>query len=161
MTVPIRKRARSEMESWDPFREFSLLQDRMGRLFDDLIPARPRLKLIPAGTTGAFVPDIEVFETDTDVVVKAHVPGIDQKDLDITVDEDSVTIKGEVRRSEEEKTEHGYYSEVAYGSFSRTLPLSSEVEPDKAEAHLEKGVLELHVPKSAEEKAKAKKVKIS
>lgn len=161
MAVPIRRRARGEMEAWDPFQEFSTLQERMNRVLNEMIPVRPRLRLLPSGATGAFVPDIETFETDKDVVLKAHVPGIDRKDLDITVDEDEVTIRGEVRRSEEEETEHGRYSEVSYGAFSRTIPLAGEVEPDKAKAHLDNGVLEVRIPKSEQERAKTKKVEIS
>ncbi|RJQ50741.1 MAG: Hsp20/alpha crystallin family protein [Actinobacteria bacterium] len=158
MAMPERKRER-RMEAWDPFREFSVLQERMNELFGELVPARTRLRLLPR-MTGVAMPEVESYETDGEVVVKASVPGVPKENLDINVDEESISLHGEMRKKEEERTEHRYYSEMSYGEFDRTIPLSSPVEPEKAQAHLENGVLEVRVPKKAEAQAKMKKVEI-
>lgn len=160
MAIPA-KRKREEVQRWDPFQELSMLQERMNTLFDEMVPMRPRLHLLPRLTRETWSPDIEVYDTEAEVVVKAHVPGIEKSDLDVEVAEDSITIRGEISQSEESKSGEYCRTEVTYGEFSRTMPLPCEVESDKARAHVENGVLEVRVPKSAEEKAKMKKVKIS
>jgi HSP20 family protein len=108
----------------------------------------------------AFVPKVDVKEEDNSVVVSAELPGMDQKDIDLTVTKDSVRISGE-KKHEEEKEEKGYYCrETSYGSFERIIDLPTEVNEDKAEAEFSKGVLTIKLPKSEAAQAKHKKIKI-
>jgi len=107
-----------------------------------------------------FTPRVDVREEDNHVVVSAELPGLDQKDIDVTVTRDSVRISGE-KKHEEEKEERGYYRrETSYGSFERVIDLPSEVDENKAEAEFSKGVLKIRLPKSEQARAKQKKVEI-
>ena len=108
--------------------------------------------------TSQFVPALDVSENDGEFVVKAELPGIDPKEVDINLTGNLLTIKGE-KRHEEEKTEDGFHRvERSYGTFSRSFQLPCEVEEDKIEAHYKNGVLDLRLPKA--ESAKRKSIKI-
>jgi len=107
-----------------------------------------------------FTPRVDVKEEDNHVIVSAELPGIDQKDIDVTVTRDSVRIAGE-KKHEEEKEERGYYRhETSYGSFERVVDLPSEVDENKADAEFSKGVLTIRLPKSEQARSKQKKVEI-
>jgi HSP20 family protein len=107
-----------------------------------------------------FSPRVDVKEEDNSVVVLAELPGIDQKDLDVTVTKDAVRISGE-KKHEEKQEEKGYYRhETSYGSFERIIELPTEVNEDKAEAEFKQGVLTIKLPKSEEAQAKQKKIEI-
>lgn len=94
-------------------------------------------------------PRVDIFQTDTTVVMKADVPGITKQDLQVTVAEDTITVRGEVKSSTETKKEDCFYSERFYGSFCRTLPLPVMVESSKAKAKFEDGVLTVTIPKAS------------
>lgn len=107
-----------------------------------------------------FSPRVDVKDEDDHVVVSAELPGIDQKDIDVTVTRDSVRISGE-KKQEEEKKERGYYRrETSYGSFERVIDLPSEVDENKADAQFSKGVLTIRLPKSEQAQAKQKRIEI-
>ena len=107
-----------------------------------------------------FVPSVDVKEEDDQVVVSAELPGLDQKDVDVEVTQDSVRIAGE-KKHEEEKKEKGYYrKESAYGSFERIIDLPTPIDEDRAEAEFSKGVLTIRLPKSEQAKSKRKKVEV-
>lgn len=101
---------------------------------------------------------MEVYETEGDVVVRAELPGIDPKHVDITVTDDTLTIKGEARTEQDEKGRNYYRRELRYGSFVRSLALPEEVRGEQAKASYKNGILEIRVPKS--ERAKPKQVKV-
>lgn len=106
----------------------------------------------------AWQPSADIIETETGIVVKADLPGLDASDIDVSISEDVLTIKGE-KRKEEEKTGERYHSvERYYGSFQRSFRLPSSVQMDKAEATFEKGVLTISLPKT--EEARKKEIKI-
>lgn len=109
---------------------------------------------------GGFIPALHVEEDEGVLKVTAELPGMDEKDVDISLTKDALTIRGEKR--EETKKEEGkrYYSEVRYGSFERTIPLHFEVDTDKVEASYKKGVLTVKLPKSAQAQKEAKKISI-
>jgi HSP20 family protein len=131
--------------------------DEMRRMMEDFWMA-PFEEMSRWGET--FTPRVDVKEEDNHVVVSAELPGIDQKDLDVTVTRDSVRIAG-LKKHEEEKEERGYYRrETSYGSFERVIDLPSEVDENKAEAEFAKGVLTIRLPKSEQAQAKQKKVEI-
>jgi HSP20 family protein len=108
----------------------------------------------------AFIPSVDVKEEDDQVIVSAELPGIDPKDVDVEVTQDSVRIAGE-KRQEEEKKEKGYYRrESAYGSFDRIIDLPAPIDEAKAQAEFSKGVLTIKLPKSEQAKAGRRKVQV-
>jgi HSP20 family protein len=107
-----------------------------------------------------FIPSVDVKEEDGQVVVAAELPGLDQKDIDVEVSEDSVRIAGE-KKKEEKKEEKGYYHrETSYGAFERIIDLPTQVDEQKAEAQFSKGVLTITLPKTEQAKSKHKKVHV-
>jgi len=93
-------------------------------------------------------PHVDVIDRDGEVIVKAELPGVDKKDLDISMTEDSVTIKGSTRHEEKEEKENYYRSEITRGEFARKVALPAEVDSDKAKASFKDGILELVLPKT-------------
>jgi HSP20 family protein len=145
-----------ELMEWRPFREISRLRGEMDRLWDDYFGSGRR-GLRPL--TPEFAPAVDVKETDTEIVVKAEVPGIDAKDINISVTGDVLTIKGEKKSEREEKEENYHLVERSYGSFSRSLVLSAAVDLDKIEAKYDKGVLTVTCPKKEAVKPKPIEIK--
>ena len=144
---------------WDPFREFSSLQERMNRLFQNSYG--------PQGNsgeeslvTGAFVPPVDVYEDEHNVVLKLEAPGIEQKDIDIQVENHVLTIRGERKLEKTEKQENFQRIERQYGSFSRSFTLPNSIDPEKVSADYENGVLKITMAKRAEAKPKQIKVNI-
>ena len=106
------------------------------------------------------VPKVDIKEEDKEILVSAELPGMDQKDIDVTVTNDSVRITGE-KKHEKEEEEKGYYRHETFcGSFDRVIDLPAEVDENKAEAEFSKGVLTIKLPKSEEAQAKRRKIKI-
>ncbi|MGD9983242.1 MAG: Hsp20/alpha crystallin family protein [Porticoccaceae bacterium] len=105
-------------------------------------PALPELSL-----PELKAPKVDVLDREAEIVVKAEIPGVDKKDIDISVGEDSVTIKGETRKEEKEEKGDYYRCEISSGSFSRTIPLPTTVDGAKATASFKDGILELTLPK--------------
>ena len=105
-----------------------------------------------------FSPAVDMYENEKEIVVKAEVPGIDKEDINISVSDGTLMIKGETKKEEETKEEDYYYAERTYGSFSRRLELPEKVQESKIKANFKDGILEIHLPKAPE--AKAKKIKI-
>ncbi|TCL54749.1 heat shock protein Hsp20 [Hydrogenispora ethanolica] len=109
-------------------------------------------QLVPRGINdffkgGNFGPSVDLRETDREIILHADIPGVNREDLDITVDENVVILKGEIKK-DETRTEKGYHlSERRYGSFYRTIPLPAEVHSEQATARYKDGVLELRIPK--------------
>jgi len=139
---------------WDPFGDLISLREAMDRLFEESF-VRPGTRWV--GRTDECAIAIDVYTTDEDLVVNALVPGLDPDDVDITIEGDTLTIKGEIA---------GPLDNVNYviqerpcGRFERTLRLNIPVQADKAEATFEKGVLTLAIPKQEEIKPKQIKVK--
>src|SRR5208337_1724215 len=142
---------------WDPFREFVTLQDRMSRLFRD-----PRL---PEGqdeslTTTAFAPPVDVYEDEHNVTLKIEVPGIDEKDIDVRIEGNTLTVHGERKLEKVEKEENFRRVERQYGSFTRSFTLPGSVDPGQVSADYDKGVLKINLAKKAEAKPKQIKVNI-
>ena len=106
------------------------------------------------------MPSVDVKESEKEFTIRAELPGVDEKDIDVTVTADSVTIKGEKKEEKEDKGKNYYYMERSYGSFNRVIPLATETEAGKAEASFKNGVLNITIPKSASAKAKGTKVPI-
>jgi HSP20 family protein len=138
---------------WDPFRELSTIQDRMNRLFQESYGQDQELG------TSAFAPPVDVYEDEHSIVLKLDVPGIDEKDLDIRVENNTLVVRGERKFEKEEKEENFHRVERRYGSFVRTFTLPNTVDTDQVQAEYDKGVLKVRLGKKAE--AKPKQIKVS
>ncbi len=140
---------------WKPLGELTSFRREMDRLWDRFFGERPFAKLFER----EWGPTVDISETKDDLVVKADLPGLEAKDVDISISGDMLTIKGEKTKEEEEKGEHCYYSERYCGTFQRSLRLPVNVQIDKAKATFDKGVLKITLPKS--EEARKKKIEIN
>lgn len=140
---------------WDPLAEFASLRRAMDRVFDEPMGVRTWLR---PDTTDLTFP-IDLYETDNSVVVKAALPGLKPDDVDISMHDGALTIKGESKQEEETKEEGWYRREIRYGSFMRSVPLPVGVISDKAEAKFKDGLLTVTLPKAEESVAKTIKVK--
>jgi HSP20 family protein len=142
---------------WDPFREFSTLQDRMNRLFRDSYGPEGREESL---TTTSFAPPVDVYEDEHTVSLKIEVPGIDEKDIDVRIENNILTVHGERKFEKEEKEENFRRVERQYGSFTRTFTLPTTVDAEKVSANYDKGILKIALPKKAEAKPKQIKVNV-
>jgi HSP20 family protein len=137
---------------------FSLFRRELDRLFDDfLVPGDGQLR----GAAGAAIqPDIAVQETQTAYTVTAELPGIDRKDIQIDLKDDTLVIAGEKREEHTENEQGRHYSERAFGCFERRIPLDQEVEADKIEAKFNNGVLTVTLPKNPQANGKNRHIEI-
>ena len=110
--------------------------------------------------SGDFMPHVDVSENDKEVKVTAELPGMDEKDIDVSLSHDSLTIRGEKHQETEDKGKDYYRSERRYGSFHRVVPLSAEVDESKAKADFRKGVLKIRLPKTAQARSSRRKIEI-
>jgi HSP20 family protein len=133
---------------WDPFREFSTLQDRMNRLFRETQGTEESL------TTSSFAPPVDVYEDEHNVTLKIEVPGIEENDIDVRIENNVLTVHGERKFEKEEKEENFRRVERQYGSFTRTFTLPTTVDAEKVSANYDKGILKIALPKKAEAKPK-------
>jgi len=143
---------------WEPFREFTTLQDRMNRLFRDSFS--PEAQDQALGTSG-FAPPVDVYEDEHNIALKIEVPGIDEKDIDVRIENNTLTVHGERKFEKEEKEENFRRVERQYGSFTRSFTLPTTVDPEKVSANCDKGILKITLAKKAEAKPKQIKVNVS
>jgi HSP20 family protein len=143
---------------WDPFKEMSGLQDRMNRLFDDVWGRGRRGE--EEYISGGWVPPVDVRETKDSLEITAELPGIDPKDVEVSVEGGVLTLRG--TRSFEKAAEGETYHRVerAYGAFERAFTLPGNVDAERIQATYRHGVLHLSVPKREEAKPKAISIKI-
>jgi HSP20 family protein len=142
---------------WDPFREFVTIQDRMNRLFRDSYGTEGREEAL---TSTTFAPPVDVYEDEHNVTLKIEVPGIDEKDIDVRIENHTLTVHGERKFEKEEKEENYRRVERQYGSFTRTFTLPNTVDQEKVQADYDKGVLKIKLAKKAEAKPKQIKVNV-
>ena len=147
---------KSRESVWDPFGELESLQSEMNKLFNTSLAKGP-LKGF-GQLAGAWSPAVDVYDSKDSILVKADLPGLNKDEIDINVEDDTLTIRGE-KKQEERRQEKGYVREErSYGSFYRALTLPSSVETQKVSAHYKNGVLEITLPKK--EEAKPKQIKV-
>jgi HSP20 family protein len=133
-----------------PFRDLAReMEETFGRFFPAWSEERGH----------AWMPAVDMVDEKDEIVVKADLPGLDQKDIEVTVQDGTLTIRGERKEEKEEKKEDYYYAERSYGTFVRSLQLPRGVEADKVKATFKNGVLEVHLPKAKEAKGKAIEIK--
>ena len=149
----------SSMIRWEPFRDLVSLRDRMDRLFGEGLgrswPMEEGL------STGVWNPAVDVYETHDSIVLKADLPDVTKDDVDISVEGNVLTIRGERKREQEVKEKDFYRMERSYGAFTRSFTLPGTVNPEKIEACFTGGVLTVTLPKREESKPKQIKVKVS
>lgn len=129
---------------WDPFGELHSIRETVNRMFGGQ----------------AWLPTTDVIDRRTELVVRADLPGVDQKDIEVTVDEDSLTLRGEIQSAAEEEEGNYYRRERAYGSFTRVIPLSVRIKPDEARASFRNGLLEVVLPKADQARVGARRLEI-
>ncbi len=131
---------------WEPLRELGTLQSEMNRLFNTVFDG-------PGGNGGVmrrWMPAMDLLETHDHFVLRADLPGMNEEDVNIELEDSTLTISGE-RKAEHEQREEGYHRvERAYGSFQRSLSLPKGVDPEAVTAGFDRGVLEVRIPKPEE-----------
>ena len=145
---------------WEPFRDLVSIQGRMNRLFDEAFRGATR----PSGdeeewSLGSWAPAVDIFEQDGNIVLKAELPGVDPKDVDVRVENNVLTLRGERKLDNEVQKESYHRVERAYGSFSRSFTLPNVVDTEKIKADFKDGMLKLVLPKK--EEAKPKQISIN
>jgi HSP20 family protein len=138
-------------------RDFSTLQDRVNRILrESFSPESPEEAL----TTSNFAPPVDVYEDEHNITLKIEVPGIDENDINVSIENNTLTVHGERRFEKDEKEENFHRVERMYGSFTRSFSLPNTVDPEQVSAHYEKGVLKIRLAKKAEAKPKLIKVNV-
>lgn len=138
---------------WDPFRDVVALQNRVNSLFRDFNDGDGPL------AAASFIPAVDIYEDPQKVVLKLEVPGIEEKDLDLRVENNTLTVKGERKLDKEEKEENFHRIERRYGSFYRSFTLPSTVDTESIQANYNAGVLKVELKKKAE--AQPKQIKVN
>jgi len=139
---------------WDPFRELVQLRDEIGRWFEDIAERDKEER-----RSAVWTPSVDIKETEKEVLIKADLPGVKMEDIEVSVDENQLVIKGERKFEKEEKEKDYLRIERSYGSFYRSFDIGVPIKADEVKAHYADGVLEITIPKA--EVKKPKKVEIS
>jgi HSP20 family protein len=157
--VPWKKQnemSRREDRSSDPF---TSLQREMNRLFDQFTSGLG-FDMEYRGQPGTWAPMVNVSENDKEVLVEAELPGIDEKNVEVTLTNDTLTIRGEKKEEKEEKGKNFYRMERSFGSFHRDIALPNAVETEKVDATFKNGVLTVRLPKSQQAQKDVKKIDV-
>ncbi|MCS6957604.1 MAG: Hsp20/alpha crystallin family protein [Aquificaceae bacterium] len=135
---------------WSPFAEIERIRREFDRLFEELMPKEEIERV--------FAPAVDVYETDKEVVIKVELPGVKKENVEVSIRDNSLHIRGEKKEEKEEKTETYHRVERVYGKFERVIPLPVDVKVEEAKAEFKDGILEVRIPKA--EGAKEKKIEI-
>jgi HSP20 family protein len=142
---------------WDPLRDLATMQNRINRFVrESYSPEGPEEAL----TTTNFAPPVDIYEDEHTITLKMEVPGIDEKDIDVRIENTTLTVHGERKIEKEEKEENFRRVERQYGSFTRSFTLPSSVDTGQVKANYDKGVLKISLAKKAEAKPKQIKVNV-
>ncbi len=142
---------------WQPLYELNTLSREMNRLFEQL----PQLNTDTSDLqSNGWAPAIEIKETDSEIVLRAEVPGLNAENLDVQVTRNAVSISGEHRYEKKTEDKGYFHSEFRYGKFQRIVPLPSKVENDQVKAEFKDGILMLTLPKAADERRKVFRVNL-
>lgn len=140
---------------WDPFRDLATLRERMNRFFEEAYTSRGEEKDMIASS---WNPSVDIYETENELVLKAEVPGVDENDIELKIEDSTLTLKGERKFEKETKEENYHRLERSYGSFYRSFTLPRNIDQDKIKAESENGILKITMPKKAELKPKTVKI---
>lgn len=142
---------------WNPYDELTSLRESMESLFDGFFTRRPHRALTPA----LWEPAVELYETDGELVMRAEMPGIDPKSVEVHVSGETLIVKAEVKAEEEQKGRNYHRRELRHGAFQRRMRLPTPVQAGLAKATFKNGILEVRVPKAEEAKALTVKVEVA
>jgi HSP20 family protein len=156
--IPWKKEERSLARGRSDGDPFAQLQRRMNSVFEDLFG---RSSSDPWDAAGEFLPRVAVSETGKEVRISAELPGLDEKDVEVTVTNNMLTIKGEKKVEKEEEEGDYYHSERSYGYFDRTIALPQGIDADSAKAKFKKGVLKVTIPKKPEAQSSRRKIELT
>jgi HSP20 family protein len=141
---------------WNPWKEMVSMRERMNALLSDALLRSDQRE--DNAAMGLWVPSVDMFDRDDKVVIKAELPGLEKKDINLEINNGVLTLKGERKYDNEVKEENFYRREMCYGKFIRSFTLPAEVDADKIKAEFQNGLLTVEVPKSEERKPKQIKV---
>jgi HSP20 family protein len=141
----------------NPLRDLDLFQNRLRGMFDDFTTEWPAFR--EPATMGQWAPSVDVYETQNDIVVKAELPGVEPKDVDVSFENNILTIRGERRMDDEIKEDNYHRVESSYGSFTRSFSLPTSVDENKVKAEFKNGILAITLPKR--EQAKRKQITVN
>ena len=144
---------------WEPFHNLASVQSRMNRIFDDAFRGAPDASADDWALGGNWAPAVDIFEHEGQIVLKAELPGIDPKDVDIRIENNVLSLRGERKFQSEVKRESCHRVERAYGTFSRSFTLPSVVDTENIKADYKDGVLQVTLPKK--EEAKPRQISIA
>jgi HSP20 family protein len=145
---------------WEPLRDLVALQDRMNRLFDESYRGR-QSSADDWALGGSWAPAVDIYEQDGNIVLSAELPGVDPKDVDVRVENNVLTLRGERKWNNDVQRENYHRVERAYGSFARSFTLPSVVATDQIKADFKDGMLRLTLPKREEAKPKQISINVS
>jgi len=140
---------------WDPFRNLSSLQEQVNRLFESNFQGQA-----DKGALTTWAPAVDIYETENELVLQAELPDVNEKDIDVRVENNMLTIRGERKFEAKVKEENFLRVERTYGSFSRSFSLPNTVNTEAIKAEYAKGVLKIELPKRAESKPRQVKVSV-
>ncbi len=140
---------------WDPFREMVTLREKMNRLFEDAVVGQQEDRELISST---WSPAVDIYETENDIVLTAELPGIEDQDIAVKLEDNTLTLKGERLFEKETKEENYHRIERSYGSFYRSFTIPHYVDQEKIKAEHEHGVLKISLPKKLESKPRAVRV---
>jgi HSP20 family protein len=139
---------------WTPYNDFNSLQSTLNRVFQDFNRGSDELT-----TSGSFVPAVDIYEDQNGITLKMEVPGVSEQDINISLENNTLTVSGERKFEKNEKEENFHRIERRYGSFTRSFSLPNTVDAEKVDAGYESGILSIQLGKKAE--AKPKQIKIN
>ncbi|HLJ90710.1 MAG TPA: Hsp20/alpha crystallin family protein [Candidatus Angelobacter sp.] len=147
----------ANLNRWDPVTELTSVQDRLNQFFNQTVGGVAR-GLERSLNTANFMPPVDVYEDEHNIVLQVETPGMDEKDIDIRLDNNVLTISGERKLKNEEKKDNFHRIEREYGRFTRSFTLPGSVDPERITAEAENGILKITIAKS--EKFKSRQIKI-
>jgi HSP20 family protein len=158
--APWRSRSQAPATRGDDFDPFVSMRQEMDRVFDNFFGALDRPSRGLMGGWQTISPALDIAENEKDVVVTAELPGLDEKDFEVTLAGDVLTLKGEKKSEQEKKNGDSQYVERRYGSFSRSVRLPFTVKNEAVEANYDKGVLTVRIPKPAEAQNAVRRIEV-
>ena len=140
---------------WDPFRDIITLREKMNRLFEDAVTARGEEKDMISST---WAPSVDIYETENALILTAEVPGVKEDNIEIKIEDNTLSLKGERQFEKETKEENYHRIERSYGSFYRSFTIPRQVDQEKIKAEHDNGVLRISMPKKPELHPKTVKI---
>ena len=141
-----------ELIKWNPMNEMFGFRRPFNRMFDDFF--LPRVTAEDESLTWGWNPVVDIYDNDDKIVIKAELPGVNKKDIEVDIKDRVLTLKGERKADNEVKEDNYYRRESTYGRFERSFTLPAEVDPDKVKADFKDGILKVDVPKPEHKKPK-------